>query len=474
MLPAHNSLSEQEMPVPEIETSAEPLEDKEGWHLRDMASDLHVIHPGFDERLGFGDRKASLTTEQIVEFIYSKMPRGLFVIGSHSFVDFSEMNGGKQYIGEQGDLDYQGFLMAQKAELERAQTAMMAKYPRSDYPTILFGIEADMGIDRFYPPTEVLTDPEIGLKIVTASFHYERIPKEKQTGEYFYQGFKTAIESGAINRLGHPLWELHRVYEWDPEKFQEIADLAKEKGIAFEITSQRLHQLYEEPTRRILETLIANGNLIDFGTDFHNFLEWMKRSAMVPESTKSRVTAEGEMLMQRWEALQTFPDEFKQAERHFWKQTLRQTLELDLPERSITQSEVNDYCWRLYKGELSEFTKANTNQEKEEVFVHLRDQFVDRVLPPATVEFSKDGTALRERLALELTELYTFWQKKPQELSAEEKQNLEEQFAAFGLNLGDLKRTLKVIYLLKSRFKIPKSQLVNVWPVAEQLQHLVN
>lgn len=462
MLPARGPFSEQETPVP-IETS---------WHLRDMASDLHVIHPGFDERLGFGDKEASLTTEQIVEFIYSKMPRGLFPVGPHSFADFSEMRGGKQYISEQGELDYKGFLLAQKAELERAKTAMMAKYPRPDYPMILLGIEADMGIYQLYPPAEVLTDPEIGLKVVTASFHYERIPKEKQTGEYFYQGFITAIESDAVNRLGHPLWELHRVYEWDPEKFQEIADLAKAKGVSFEITSHRLHQLYEEPTRRILEILIANGNLIDFGTDFHNFLEWMKRSVVVPESTKDQVTPEGQALMQRWEALQTFPDKFKQAERRFWKETLRNVLELDLPERSIAQSEINDYIWRLYKGELSEFTGATIDQEKEEIFVRLRDRFVDRLLPPTTIQSLENHEALREKLTRELTELYLLWQEKPKALSVEEKQNLEEQFAAIGLNLGDLKRTLKVIYLLKSRFKIPKNQLINVWPLAEQLQHL--
>jgi len=162
----------------------------------------------------------------------------------------------------------------------------------------------------------VLLSPEVGLEIVTASFHYERIPQARQNGEYFYQGFKAAIESGAVQRFGHPLWELYQVYAWDPEKFQEIADLAKKEAISFEVSSNRVHQLYDERTAAVLEKLIENGNLIDFGTDFHNFSSWMKKSALVPETTAPQVTEEGRILMERWEKLpaeqEQFHEQFKQ------------------------------------------------------------------------------------------------------------------------------------------------------------------
>jgi len=223
------------------------------------ATDLHPFHFTGSFPSG-GDLDASFTAKEVADWAGRFEVFDRFILGTHSPNFFRIKTNLKP-------LDYLSHL---KTAVEAASTGFKGK--------IFFGIECDLLVKKagevsFNPSQDIIEQIQPDVAIVGFHFHdtltYGGVYDLKL--EDLSSALAKAIKSGLFAAIAHPFEILERVWDEDPKAFEKLADLAKERKMAFEINADK--GFYDESFKR----LTANGNLFSFGSDLHSLSHWLKR-----------------------------------------------------------------------------------------------------------------------------------------------------------------------------------------------------
>ena len=235
-----------------------PSEDK-------LKTDLHVLHFRNPLPLG-GDTEASLSIAEIIGWLKDFAPTGTrVVIGSHS-PNFPQMR---------TSLSPEKFLR----ETVKTVRQEAIRIPPEKKIKVFTGLEMDVLIDdkgRFElnPPPALVA--QIGLDVCLASFHF--MPELIKISEYeippglLAEALEYVLNEKVVRIVAHPFNVLRLIWKDDRPRFAALADLAREKKTAFELTPDW------GTDKPLLKYLIKNGNYFSFGADFHAFSYWLKRS----------------------------------------------------------------------------------------------------------------------------------------------------------------------------------------------------
>ncbi|MBM4402311.1 MAG: hypothetical protein FJ044_03645 [Candidatus Cloacimonetes bacterium] len=466
----------------EIQSGKEPqAPTREVLRMSEISADFHVIHFGFDEKVGGGDKDASLSIQKTVEYAVRFIPADKsIVIGGHP-ADSDRNELGKSIYPDDLDMNQKHlkFLQRQKAAIEEARAVACEKY-NCEGPRILFGIEADMKIDEagnvnIVPPPEILA--EAGLDVITVSFHgSENIkgwPSEK-VAEKLAEGFEYILSREAngkplVNRLGHPFSELRKIYNWDKSRFQELMDLAKERKVAIEINASK------DSDEGVLRFLVENENYLDFGSDHHAFRYWLKES----------VPAELELTNEERELLDLLArrNKFNRREKILWNgSSYHPSLKGLLQNVSEEEREgVSERIWQLYKhrgvlekteGDLvtEKVPEEARNKKLEELFVREREDIIGKL--------ASEDEELQGWLRRELTFLYTIfpvelewarrYDKEKDERYKARFTELEDKIAEVQISFSDTKALIQKLHQAKMKVGIPPRLFVSTWPREKQ------
>jgi histidinol phosphatase-like PHP family hydrolase len=213
-----------------------------------------------------GDTEASLSIAEMVDWLVNFAPSGTrVVIGSHS-PNFPQM---------QTSFSPEEFLR----EMERTIRREAKRLPPEKKIKIFTGLEMDVLIDEkghyeLNPPPELVA--KIGLDVCLASFHFMpeliKISEYDVSPEILAEALEYVLNEKTVNIVAHPFNVLRLIWKGNRERFPVLANLAKEKDIALELTPD---WGVDKP---LLKYLIQNGNYFSFGADFHAFAYWLKRS----------------------------------------------------------------------------------------------------------------------------------------------------------------------------------------------------
>ncbi|GMR18888.1 MAG: hypothetical protein BMS9Abin34_010 [Patescibacteria group bacterium] len=222
-------------------------------------TDLHPFHFRSSPPLG-GDLDAAFNPREIVGWVDRFGIFDRFVLGTHP----------PEFFRISTKLPPEEYLDAVGADIDSVRKFFRGRVFR--------GLECDLLIQPGgkvdFSPGETLLkcfDPEIAL----ISFHFHS--SLTYAGRFEMEvadlvtAFKWAINHGKFSVLAHPFDALERVLEGDPSGFEEIANLAREKRVAFEINADK--GFWEKPLLKLIE----NRNIFSFGGDLHALSYWLKR-----------------------------------------------------------------------------------------------------------------------------------------------------------------------------------------------------
>ena len=376
-------------------------------------TDLHVFHFRSLPPLG-GDLDAAFTPQQIVDWVERFKIFDRFVLGNHP----------PHFFRISTKLLSEGYFDALSSLVE----ALRPKFSGH----IFKGMECDVLIEKggkigFNPGEESLAyyNPEVSL----LSFHFHKsliytnrfdIPIVE-----LILAFKATINSGMFQILAHPFDALERIYREDRRSFEEIANLAREKKVAFEINADKG---FDEET---LSALIKNDNLFSFGGDFHGFSYWLKRDAAGLE-----VAREDKAAMEQLLGLTT---EVADHEKCYWREL--DPLFWQLPYPSEEKHALRNYAVHLYRHYYP----------KEETFEEGIKRIMEK-FDPAKKEIV--GKYLRD-----LHQIYTKWGGAPRK---DLRLRLEKYFLEVSLTSNEIK--VYEQWLAKAcDLGLKREQLINNW-----------
>ena len=461
---------------------------QERLRLKDVNADFHVFHFAPDRELGIGDMDAAYTIEELyTRFRY--LPSDVTVtVGNHPgdyhrttvFVEGKgenevESDQGRQLLKALHDPNtrveaQREYLLAQRKKIDRLNQEYGV-----EIPTVLFGIEADVTVNdqghvSTEPPVEVLSDGEVGLNVVTLAIHDPRIAQARKQNHAMWQetitqsleyavGLTDANVGAVVNRLGHPFGELKAVLEYDPQRFAAIINSAKENMIAFEINAEKGFDA------DVLAALLENGNWLDFGSDFHAYLHWLKES--IPEGTG--ISAE----QQRKLELITRRNKFQRHEKSLWTggagthpgvTTLLANVPPDIRER--VQAEI----WQLYK--RKEPFQSIPQDTSDRDYVHARERIIADLL--SGVEFPDAMAAELEQVWLrnELDLLFTLHDDEMDAITGRDLQEHERLVDAEEVGVSDLKGLFQHIFTMTKKHGVTMDRFVSAWDREKQRQFL--
>ena len=211
--------------------------------------------------------------------------------------------------------------------------------------------------------------------------------------------FKAAINLGMFQILAHPFDALERIYREDRRGFEEIANLAREQRVAFEINADKG---FDEET---LAALIKNDNCFSFGGDFHGFSYWLKRDiqGLKPLEFKAgkppgfRRAGDAEAL----ERLLGLTAEVADKEKRYWREL--DPLFWQLPYPSEEKHTLRNYAVHLYR---HCYPKEETFEEGikriMEKFDPAKKEIVGEYLRDLHRIYTKWGGAPRKKLRMRL------------------------------------------------------------------------
>lgn len=446
----------------QLHHARETLPEDERWTIPPV--DLHVTHfkPDNESEFNVGDQDAKHTITSLVETAYTHSPdNAVIVIGNHSY-GYNRLVGFEKYKGlSEKDAQIQ-FLIDQRIAIDEAITQAQTKTGRTEHaPSILFGVEADLYLDDdgnpyLNPPADVLRNPNGAPDLVMASFHeYGNAENEKERADKLHRGFMYAIESGVVHKFSHPIKELDIIRRTDPTAFNQILETAYNNGIIFEInTGPRMRgQLENASMQDTIRQIIAYGNLVDLGADFHHF-GMFKESGLIPPEREAILTSEEQTILAQWSEYRKFEKSFNKQEKALWGNALKgidlnQSIELDGAPHQLKD------IWRIYKAEMEQLQRNDmTNDERTETFVDLRNQLIGQL---TATNFTPE---IKAQISTTLTELFTLFKTRPENVSSK---ILEPIFAKTGLTIGDLRRMYGPARRIRREYELPKSQFVNAW-----------
>lgn len=389
-------------------------------------TDLHVFHFRSLLPLG-GDLDAAFTPRQIVDWVERFKIFDRFVLGNHPpyFFRISTKLSPEEYFDALSSL-----VEALRPKFSGPSSAKATVGKR-----LFKGIECDVLIEKggkigFNPSEKLLAhyNPEVSL----LSFHFHKsliytnrfdIPIVE-----LVLAFKAAINSGVFQILAHPFDALGQIYKEDRRSFEEIANLAREKKVAFEINADKG---FGEET---ISALIKNDNLFSFGGDFHGFSYWLKRDKVGLE-----VKEEDKVAMERLLGLTA---EVAEREKRYWREL--DPLVWQLPYPSEEKHALRNYAVRLYRH----------CYPKEETFEEGIKGIVEK-FDPAKKEIV--GKYLRD-----LHQIYTKWGGAPRK---DLRMRLEKYFLKAPLTKNEI--SVYEHWLVKAcELGLKKERFINSWDSA--------
>ncbi|MEX1061937.1 MAG: hypothetical protein WEC39_02425, partial [Patescibacteria group bacterium] len=222
------------------------------------ATDLHPFHFTGSFPAG-GDLDASFTAKEITGWVQRFSVFNRFVLGTHS----------PNFFRIKTRLEPLDYLHHVRANAEAAAQGFKGK--------VFFGLECDFIVKKgrigFNPAPALITEFNPDISIVGFHFHdtltyggiYDLAIRD------LTKALEEAIDSGLFAAIAHPFEVLERLWAEDPSSFEKVANLAKERKVAFEINADK--GFYEASFKR----LMGNGNLFSFGSDLHSLSHWLKR-----------------------------------------------------------------------------------------------------------------------------------------------------------------------------------------------------
>ena len=376
-------------------------------------TDLHVFHFRTTLPLG-GDLDAAFTGREIVDWVEKFEVFDRFVLGNHP----------PNFFRTSTKLPPRKYLDAINSLVESLRSRFGGKIYR--------GIECDFLIKKkgeidFRPGEKLLAryNPDISL----IAFHFHKTLTYANRFEIAISdltvAFKWAINSGLFHILAHPFDVLERIYHRDRRGFEEIASLAREKKVAFEINADKG---FDEV---VMMALIGNDNFFSFGGDFHALSYLLKRDREGLE-----VKGEDEVAMERLLGLTA---EVAEREKHYWR--VLDPLFWRLPYPSEEKRTLRNYAARLYK----------RYYPNEGVFRKGLERVVSK--------FEDEQKKLVRDWLQELHEIYTKWGGAPRK---DLRMRLEKYF--LGAPLTDNEIGVYEQWLAKAyELGLKKEQLLNSW-----------
>ncbi len=379
-------------------------------------TDLHPFHFQGVLPLG-GDQDAAFTAREIVDWVERFGVFTRFVLGSHP----------PGFFRIKTKLSPEEYLDGLKSYIEGVRPHFSGR--------IFRGIECDLRIERggkfsFTPGEALLSrfDPEVPL--IALHFHSSLTYAglfELEIGD-LVGALNWAIQSGRFAILGHPFDLLDRIWKESPASFEQLANLARERKVAFEINADKG---FVAP---VLERLVANGNLFSFGGDLHSFSHWLKREPRGLKVPLIKRQLVGRVLGLTREAADFEKDFWREMDRLIWH----------LPYPSVRRWVVRDRAINLYRSCPS----------AEAFDCQLQDLIL--VFSPADRRWVESG--LRK-----LNRIYRRWGG---EIRPEERRQAEKCFLTAPLTVHE--RAVYVRYLKAAKdLGLKEEQLINSWETSE-------
>lgn len=412
-------------------------------------TDLHVFHFRDVPPLG-GDLDAAFTAREVVDWIGRFGIFDRFVLGNHppTFFRISTKLPSGEYLDAISVLIESLHRQLAGPALTCATCPAACPLAGRSFPRVYSegksrrlykGIECDFLIKKKGEidsrPGETLLaryNPDISL----IAFHFHNTLTYANRFEIaisdLVAALKWAIDSEMFNIIAHPFDVLGRIYQEDRRGFEKIADLARERKVAFEINADKG---YEE---EVIQALIKNDNLFSFGGDFHALSYWLKRDQ--PEADGVAIRDEDREALQRLLGLTA---EVAEREKRYWR-------ELDplfwyLPYPSEEKRRLRNHAVRLYK----------RRHPNEETFKRGLGKVVAKFEP-------KQGEVVKTYLQ-ELHKIYVKWGGAPRK---DLRMRLEKYFLKAPLTkdeVGVYEQWLAKAYELG----LKKEQLINSWDTSK-------
>ena len=294
-------------------------------------TDLHVFHFRTPLPLG-GDLDAVFAPREIVDWAGRFGVFNRFVLGNHpaAFFRVNTQLPPEEYLDAMAS--------AVRSLRDRFQGSVPAK--AAGGRRLFSGLECDLLLPKpgevsFGPGERLLSHLNPDVALIALHFHsgltygkrYEIVVTD------LTNAFRWAISSGLFSILAHPFDVLARIFYEDRQGFEEIADLAREKRVAFEINADKG---FEE---KAMAALVENNNFFSFGGDFHAFSYWLKR-----DPGGIAAAGEDEVLVRRILGLTR---EAADKEKQYWREL--DPLFWQLPCSSKERGALRNYAVQLYK-----------------------------------------------------------------------------------------------------------------------------
>jgi len=379
----------------------------------DLASktDLHPFH--FRKPLPFGgDLDAAFTVREITDWVERFGVFDRFVLGTHppGFFRISTKFSKREYLD------------ACRTAIEQVRQGFTGE--------IFAGIECDVVIKHgkisFSPGEKLLERFNPDSSIIGFHFHHSLT----YGGLYdmrlsdIVSALKWVLSSGFFNTLAHPFAVLNRVLTEKPSDFEKIANLARDKRVAFEINADK--GFFENPLKKLIE----NGNFFSFGGDFHALSYWLKR-----DWEGLKVSDEDIFLVERVLGLTR---DVSDKEKAYWREM--DPIFRALPYSSARRWALRKKLIRLYKS----YTAPRVfEQELEKIVAH----------------FGRLEGELVKRYIKELNSIYGRWGGEPKE---KDRMRAERYFLQASLTQNEV--GVYEQWLVKAfEVGLKKGQLVNTW-----------
>jgi len=388
-------------------------------------TDLHVFHFQASFPLG-GDLDAVFTPREIVDWVAQFGIFERFVLGNHPPIHFRVKT-----------------KLPPEEYLDAVTSCVEGLRPR--FPGRIFkGIECDFVIKEagrvaFNPPEKLLKrfDPEVPL--IAFHFHnsliYARLLDISISD--LTTAFKAAICSGMFRILAHPFDALWRIYREDRRGFEEIANLAKERKVAFEINADKGF------SDEVVVSLIKNGNLFSFGGDLHALSYWLKRDMdgiAVGRGDRDAV-----------ERLLGLTGEVADKEKLYWRELDPLFWTLEIPEG---RGKLRDYAVRLYRDRR----------------FHANPEAFEKGIKRVTSRFPAEKQSI---VGSRLWDLYLTYKKWGGAPSRQERLRLERKYF-LQVPLTAAETEIYEYWAARAfRLGLKEEQLINTWSTP-QLDSLLN
>jgi len=402
-------------------------------------TDLHVFHFRASLPLG-GDLDAAFTPREIVDWVRRFKVFDRFVLGNHppNFFRIRTKLQPEEYLDAMASM-----VSRLRDSYERSRPSSEALGAAGGRMRIFSGLECDFllsapGKVGFNPGERLLSryDPDVSL----IAFHFHNTLTYGKRYEVdiadLVNAFKWAIASGMFSVFAHPFDVLGRIYREDRRGFEEIANLAREGGVAFEINADKGFD------KESVAALIKNGNLFSFGGDFHALSYWLKHDPV-------GIGAEGEdrVLVGRVLGLTR---EAASKEKRYWAEL--DPLFWQLPCSGERRRALRNYATYLCRR------------------LGLSDEAFTRGLRKVAVEFGPHERLVLERRLRELRRIYVKWGGAP---TKKERMYVEKKYL-LRVPLTSAEVRVYEQWLARAfKLGLGKAQLINSWdtPKLEAFLH---